>query len=185
MGTLSYSMHTTLDGYIEDATGSFDWGNPDEEQHRVSNQQVADTSALLFGRRMYEIMEDFWTAPERAGGEEVEAEFARVYTATPRIVFSDTLTEVADGCRLVRSADAVAEVQRLKKEIDGRLHVNGPTLAASLADLVDEVEPFVLPVTVGGGKPFYPLGVRWDLTLVEHRVYPASGVAYLRYLVNR
>lgn len=184
MGTLHYGMHISLDGYVEDASGSFEWGMPREEMHRASNRQVADAAALLFGRRMYEAMEEFWTDPERADGADVEAEFARAYVTTPRIVFSDSLTTVADGCRLVRSADAEREVRRLKVETDGVLLANGPGLIASLADLVDVVDPTVGPVAVGGGKSFVPLGVRWNLTLVEHRAF-GSGWVYLRYDVAR
>lgn len=184
MGTLHYGMHISLDGYVEDSSGGFEWGMPSEEMHRASNQQVADAAALLFGRRMYETMEEFWTDPERADGDQVEVEFARAYVATPRIVFSDSLTTVTDGCRLVRSADAEAEVRRLKEETDGVLLANGPGLIASLADLVDVVDPTVGPVAVGGGKSFVPLGVSWNLTLVEHRAF-GSGWVYLRYQVAR
>jgi dihydrofolate reductase len=87
--------------------------------------------------------------------------------------------------RLVRSTDAVAEVERLKEETDGVLAVAGPALAAALADQLDEVCPTVVPVAVGGGKPFLPPGRRFDLALVEHRVFDASGWAMLRYRVSR
>lgn len=184
MGTLHYGMHISLDGYVEDASGGFEWGVPSEEMHRASNQQVAHAAALLFGRRMYETMEEYWTDPERADGGDVEAEFARAYVATPRIVFSDSLRTVADGCRLVRSADAEAEVQRLKDETGGALLANGPGLIASLAHLVDVVDPTVGPVALGGGKSFVPHGVSWNLTLVEQRAF-ASGWVYLRYQVVR
>ena len=133
---------------------------------------------------MYEAMEEFWTDPERAAGGDVEAEFARAYVATPRIVFSDSLAAVADGCRLVRSADAHAEVERLKADTDGVLLANGPGLIATIADLVDVVDPTVGPVAVGGGKSFVPPGVSWELALVEHRVF-VSGWVYLRYRVVR
>ena len=134
MGTLSYTMSTSLDGYVEDTTGRIAFSAPDEEVHRFANQQTRETAAFLFGRGLYEVMEEFWTAPERADGGEVEAEFAREYVATPRIVFSDSLESVAPGCRLVRRADAVEEVVRLKKETDGDLSVGGAGLAASLLD---------------------------------------------------
>src|SRR5690349_4138827 len=97
MGILRYSMSTSFDGYVEDATGRFDWAMPDEEVHRAANEETAQTAALLYGRGMFEIMDAFWSDPERADGGEVEAEFARAYTATPRIVFSDTLTAVPEG----------------------------------------------------------------------------------------
>jgi dihydrofolate reductase len=117
MGTLTYSMSTSLDGYVEDPTGGIAFSEPDEEVHRFANQQTRETAAFLFGRGLYDVMEEYWTAPERAGGEEVEAEFAREYAATPRIVFSDSLESVAPGCRLVRRADARDEVVRLKRPV--------------------------------------------------------------------
>jgi dihydrofolate reductase len=180
MGTLSYSMSISLDGYVEDRTGSIAFSIPDEEVHRFSNQQAGETAAFLFGRGLYEVMEEFWTAPERADGEDVEAEFAREYTATPRIVFSDSLESVAPGCRLVRRADAVDEVVRLKRETDGDLSVGGTGLAASLLDLIDEFRPMVVPAFTGGGKPYFPPGADLRLRLVEQRAF-GSGTVYLRY----
>ena len=180
MGVLSYQMSISLDGYVEDPTGDIAFSEPDEEVHRFANQQTRETAALLFGRGLYEVMEEFWTAPERADGGEVEAEFAREYTATPRIVFSDSLESVAPGCRLVRRPDAVDEVVRLKKETDGDLSVGGAGLAASLLDLIDEFRPMVVPAVVGGGKPYLPLGVDLRLRLVEQRAF-RNGTVYLRY----
>lgn len=180
MGTLSYSMSTSLDGYVEDPTGGIDFSAPDEEVHRFANEQTRGTAAFLFGRGLHDVMEDFWTAPERAEGEEVEAEFARLYVQTPRIVFSDSLTSVAPGCRLVRRADAVAEVVRLKAETDGDLSVGGAGLAASLLDLIDEFHLTVVPAFTGGGTPYLPLGVDLRLRLVEQRTF-AGGTVFLRY----
>jgi dihydrofolate reductase len=180
MGTLSYAMNISLDGYIEDVSGGIAFSEPDEEVHRFANQQTRGTAALLFGRGLYEVMEEFWTAPERADGGEVEAEFAREYTATPRIVFSDSLESVAPGCRLVRRADAVDEVVRLKEETDGDLSVGGAGLAASLLDLIDEFRPMVVPAFTGGGKPYFPPGTDLRLRLVEQRAF-RNGTLYLRY----
>ncbi|HEV7470799.1 MAG TPA: dihydrofolate reductase family protein [Pseudonocardia sp.] len=180
MGTLSYTMNISLDGYIEDLTGGIAFSEPDEEVHRFANQQTRETAAFLFGRGLYEVMEEFWTAPERADGPEVEAEFAREYAATPRIVFSDSLESVAPGCRLVRRADAIDEVVRLKKETDGDLSVGGAGLAASLLDLIDEFRPRVVPAFIGGGKPYFPLGADLRLRLVEQRAF-RGGTVYLRY----
>ena len=180
MGTLSYSMSISLDGYIEDVTGDIAFSEPDEEVHRFANQQARETAAFLFGRGLYDVMEEYWTAPERADGDEVEAEFAREYVATPRIVFSDSLQSVAPGCRLVRRADAVDEVVQLKEETDGELAVGGAGLAASLLDLIDEFRPTVVPAFVGGGKPYVPLGADLRLRLLEQRTF-RSGTVYLRY----
>lgn len=180
MGTLSYSMSMSLDGYIEDPTGDFAYTEPDEAVHRFANQQTRETAVLLFGRGLYEVMEEYWTAPERADGDEVEAEFAREYSATPRIVFSDSLESVAPGCRLVRRADAYDEVVRLKEETDGDLSIGGAGLAASLVDLIDEFRPTVMPAFTGGGKPYFPLGADLRLRLIEQRAFD-SGAVYLRY----
>ena len=180
MGTLGYPMSTSVDGYVEDAAGGIAFSAPDEEVHRFANRQTRETAAFLFGRGLYEVMEEYWTAPERVEGSAVEAEFAREYAATPRIVFSDSLASVAPGCRLVRGAEAIDEVVRLKEEIDGDLAVGGPGLAASLLDLVDEFRPRVVPAFLGGGKPYFPLGADLRLRLVEQRAF-RSGTVYLRY----
>ena len=188
MSTLSYTMSMSLDGYIDGPTDGSGLPERDEEVdrhlddevHRFANEQTRETAALLFGRGLYEVMEEFWTAPERLAGQEVEAEFAREYAATPRIVFSDSLDSVAPGCRLVRRADAFDEVARLKEETDGVLSVGGAGLAASLLDLVDEFRPSVTPVFYGGGKPYFPLGAALRLRLVEQRAF-RNGTVYLRY----
>src|SRR3954447_5938755 len=180
MGTLSYTMSMSLDGYIEDRAGGIGFSEPSEEVHRFANQETRETAVFLFGRGLYEVMEEFWTAPERADGQAVEAEFAREYVATPRIVFSDSLSSVAPGCRLVRRADAVDEVVRLKKETDGDLSVGGAGLAASLLDLIDEFRATVVPAFTGGGKPYFPMGADLHLRLIEQHTF-RDGTVQLRY----
>ena len=180
MGRLSYTMSISLDGYVEDVAGGIAFSEPDEEVHRFANQQTRATAAFLFGRGLYEVMEEFWTAPERADGHGVEVEFAQLYAATPRIVFSDSLESVAPGCRLVRRADAIDEVTRLKAETEGDLAVGGAGLAASLLDLIDEFRLRVVPAFLGGGKPYFPLGADLRLWLVEQRAF-ANGTVHLCY----
>jgi dihydrofolate reductase len=126
-------------------------------------------------------MEEPWTtAASRDDLPEVEAEFAQMYVNTPRIEFSDTLDSVPEGVQLVRSTDAVAQVTRLKKQTDGDLDLGGASLAASLVDLIDEFRLYVMPVVVGGGKPFFAARKELWLRLAEHRAF-ASGTVYPRY----
>lgn len=183
MARLIYSMGTSLDGYVEDASGGFGWSAPRDDVHRLANEQAREAAAFLFGRRMYETMEPVWpdTAADPSGVSDVEAEFARAYVETPRIVFSDSLASVGDGVRLVRRADAVEEVTRLKRELDGHLDLGGPTLAAALIDLIDEFRMWVSPVAVGGGKRFFPASpAPLRLHLAESRTCD-GGVLFLRY----
>jgi dihydrofolate reductase len=175
-------MGVSLDGYVEDENGNFDWSAPGDEVHRRANEDAKEATAILHGRRMHQLMEGHWpavAADEEA--DEVHAEFARAYVATPRIVFSDTLDSMGEGARLVRRSDALDEVERLKRENGGHLGVAGPELAASLFDLIDEFRPWVSPVVVGGGKPFFPVGrEQVDLRLLEETRYP-NGQLWLRY----
>jgi dihydrofolate reductase len=181
MGKVTYSMNVSLDGYTEDADGSIAFSAPDDEVHRLANEQARRASAFLVGRRLYEVMEEPWTvAASRDDLPDVESEFARIYVKTPRLVFSDTLETVPEGVQLVRSKDAVAEVTRLKQQTDGDLDLGGASLAASLVDLIDEFRLYVMPVIVGGGKPFFAAGTKLQLRLAEHRAL-TSGTVYLRY----
>lgn len=181
MGRVFYLMNVSLDGYVEDVNGSIEFTAPGADVFRLATEHVRQASALLFGRRLYEVMEEPWTAAAQQDDlPPLEMEFAQLYLKTPRIVFSDTLKRVPDGLRLVRSKDAVAEVSRLKEETKGYLQLGGPGLAASLVDLIDEFRLFVTPVVLGGGKPFFPTGTRLNLQMAEHRALD-SGVVYLRY----
>jgi len=181
MGKVLYSMIVSLDGYIEDPNGNIEFAAPDDDIHRIANEQARRASAFLFGRRLYEVMEEPWTtAASREYLPEVEAEFAGIYLETPRIVFSDTLESVPEGVRLVHSTDAVADVTRLKHQTEGDLDLGGASLAASLVDLIDEFRLYVMPAVVGGGKPYFAARKKLLLRLVEHRAF-ALGALFLRY----
>ncbi len=134
MAKLVYSFITSLDGYIEDPDGSFAFAAPDEEVHRAANEQALAASALLFGRGLFEVMEEPWTAAaKRDDLPPVEAEFAKAYVATPRYVFSDTLERAPEGVQLVRRTEARAVVERLKRESEGEL----PHRRCRLGGIVD------------------------------------------------
>ena len=185
MRRLIYSMGVSLDGYIADREGSIDWSVPDSELHRFHNEQARAIGLELYGRRLYETMRFWETREDEPEASELEREFARIWKATPQVVFSTTLESVSDRARLVREG-AVEEVARLKAEGDGEMEVGGAGLAASLvrAGLVDELRPFVAPVVLGGGTPFLPpLEKRLRLELLETRTFSASQVVSLRYRV--
>jgi dihydrofolate reductase len=183
MGKVIYGMNVSLDGYIEDSSGSIEFsGPPADDVHRHWNEQTKAAAAVLYGRRLFETMDEHWTAAAMQDDlPDVEAEFARAYVDTPRFVFSDTLETVRSGVELVRSRDATAVVSRLKAETEGPLDVGGAGLAASLLDLIDEFRLVVLPVVVGSGKPFFPAGSELPLRLVDQKVFD-SGAVYLAYV---
>ena len=174
MRNLIYSMSVSLDGYINGPDGSFDWSAPDEELHRFHNERVLAQSAQLLGRRLYETMV-YWER-EDDSRDAVAREFAEIWRALPKIVFSTTLQSVEGNTRLATGSVA-DELARL----DGDVGVGGAGLAASCIDLIDDFRPFVNPVIVGGGTPFLPpRDDRIDLELVESRPF-GSRVTYLRY----
>jgi dihydrofolate reductase len=183
MGKVIYGMNVSLDGYIEDSSGSIAFtGPPADDVHRHWNEHIQEAAAFLYGRRLFEVMDEHWTAAAMQDDlGDVEAEFARAYVDTPRFVFSDTLESVPSGVELVRSRDATAVVSRLKDETEGPLDLGGAGLAASLLDLIDEFRLVVLPVVVGSGKPFFPAGSELPLRLVDQRVFD-SGAVYLAYM---
>ncbi|MFI6505798.1 dihydrofolate reductase family protein [Nonomuraea typhae] len=182
MGKVIYWMNTSADGYIEDPDGRMDFMDPAEDFHEAANDHVRRISAFLFGRRLYEAMEQPWTQDlDKEGATAVEREFAQLYRKTPRYVFSDTLQTVPEHVTIVRRKDAVSVATRLKQEIDGTLQLGGPELAASLVDLIDEFWVYALPVIVGGGKPYLPVREGLRLRLVEHRSL-ASGIMFRRYV---
>jgi dihydrofolate reductase len=182
MRKLIYSMTMSLDGFIADPNGEIDWSAPDEELHRFHNQRVREVGAQLCGRRLYEVMLYWETAEENPTASDYELEFARIWKAIPKIVFSKTLKEVEGNARLARD-DVAGEVARLKEEPGKDLAVGGAGLASTLIELglVDEYQVFVSPVVLGGGTPYFPpLEKAINLELVETRTFRAPAV-YLRY----
>jgi dihydrofolate reductase len=182
MRKLIYSMGVSLDGFIAGPAGEIDWGAPNEELHRFHNQQTREIGVHLCGRRLYENMRYWETAAENPSAGEVELEFAAIWKAIPKIVFSTTLETVEGNTRLLR--DGVAEeVADLKRQPGKDLAVGGAGLASTLIklDLVDEYRLFVSPVVLGGGTPYFPaLEERVNLELLETRTF-GSRVLYVRY----
>jgi dihydrofolate reductase len=183
MGKLIYMLNVSLDGYVETPDHSLDWAVVDDELHSWFNDQTRALDASLYGRGLYELMAAYWpTAESDPSTTETEREFARLWNAMPKIVFSSTLESVEWNSRLVRG-DVGEELARLRTEFDGDLDVGGATLASAFIrrGLVDEYRLVVHPVILGGGTPFWPkLDAPIRLRLTEtHRF--ASGVLYLGY----
>jgi dihydrofolate reductase len=182
MAKLIYSAIASADGYVADATGRFDWAAPDEEVFRLVNDLERPVGTYLYGRLMYQTMAYWETAHALPGQSQVEREFAGIWRAADKIVFSATLTTASSARTRIEPSFDPDLVRRLKAAAARDLTVGGASLAghAIRAGLVDEVQLFLVPVIVGGGKRALPDGARADLELRDTRRF-ASGVVYLSY----
>jgi dihydrofolate reductase len=182
MAKLSYAALTSLDGFIEDREGRFDWAVPDAEVHAYVNDLERPIGTHLYGRRMYETMAVWQTVGDEPGAADEEVDFAEQWRALDKVVFSRTLDAVSiPRTRLEREFDP-GSVRRLKEAADRDISVSGPGLAAHAfrAGLVDDVHLFVFPIIVGGGKPGLPRNVRVNLELVAARRF-GNGVVHLHH----
>ena len=186
MAKLIYSAIASLDGYVTDASGNFEWAAPDEEVHAFVNDLERPIGTYLYGRRMYETMMVWQHAETFSGNEPVVDDFANIWKSAEKIVYSKTLQNVSsDRTRLERELDVDA-VRRLKASARSDISVGGPELAGQMikAALVDECRLFLHPISVGGGTRALPDDARVRLELLEERRF-RSGVVYLRYRVMR
>lgn len=184
MGRLVYSVIGSLDGYHVDAGGSFDWAEPTEAELAFVSEQERGIGTYLYGRRMYEMMHVWESDPAAADMSPESAVFAEIWQAADKIVYSTTLPAIrTDRTELRRSFDP-EEVRKLKAEATADLTVAGPDLAAHAfaAGLVDEVQLYLVPELVGGGRTFYPR-TRLSLDLREEQRFD-SGMVFLRYAVG-
>jgi dihydrofolate reductase len=181
---LRYTAITSVDGYLEDRTGSFDWAEPDEEVHAFVNDRERDVGTYLYGRRMWETMRWWGTDEATTDQPQVVLDYAAVWRAADKIVVSSSLEAVDEPrARIERSFDPEA-VRALKENADHDLSVGGAALGASAiaAGLVDEIGLFLVPVSVGGGKPALP-DARLRLDLLEERRF-TGGTVFLRYALR-
>jgi len=182
MARLIYSAIASLDGYVADEGGNFDWAEPDQEVHTFINDLERPIGTHLYGRRLYETMVA-WETPDAFAGEEPHMlDFAQIWQAAEKVVYSRTLEKVSsERTRIERSFDPEA-VRRLKEAAGRDIVIGGPELAgqAIKAGLVDEYHLFVAPAMVGGGNPWLPTNVRLALDLLDERRF-AGGMAFLRY----
>lgn len=186
MAQLTCTGIISLDGYVNDASGSFDWSFPDEQVHTFVNDLERTVGTYLLGRRLYEVM-SVWDDPAMLDDDAPAVrDYAGLWREADKIVYSTTLADPgAPRTRVERAFDPVA-VRALVDRSGHDVSIGGPTLAAQAlaAGIVDEVGVFVNPVIVGAGTSFFPVGVRLDLELVdEHRF--TGGVVYLRYRTGR
>jgi dihydrofolate reductase len=182
MARLIYSAIASLDGYIADESGSFDWAEPDEEVHAFVNELERPVGTYLFGRRMYEVMVYWEALPDLADQPPYVREFATIWRAADKVVYSQTLATASSARTRIERAFDPETVRQMKAVAEHDLAVGGANLAAQAiaAGLVDEYQLFVMPVLVGGGTRALPNGVQALLELVGERRF-GSGVVYLQY----
>ena len=182
MAKLIYSALSSLDGYVADRDGNFDWGEPDEEVHSFINDLQRPIGTYLYGRRLYEVMLA-WEGPEMVTDQPPYIrDFAQIWQAADKIVYSTTLETVSSPkTRIERNFDP-ALIRDMKTAATNDITIGGPELAAHAfrAGLVDECHVFLAPIAVGGGKRSLPDDVRLELELVDERRF-GSGIVYLRY----
>lgn len=188
MRSVTYSMGTSLDGYVAGPDGGFDWSTPDEATFQVFLDEIRDVDVHLLGRRLYETMLYWETADDDPSLTAAEREWAALWKALPKVVFSKTLSAVEGSNTRLADGDLAEEIARLRAEPgDGEIAIGGAALAAEAAalDLIDEYRPTIYPVLVGGGIPFFPQGEQSvTLELVENRTLN-QGVIRLRHHVKR
>lgn len=182
MARLIYSMIQSLDGYVADSAGKFDWAEPDDQVHSFANELQRPVEMNLLGRRMYEVM-TAWETLGTAGDEPAYIkEFGELWRASDKVVYSTTLDAVSTARTRLQRAFEPDAVRRMKEEIGDVISIAGPSLAAQAiaAGLVDEYQLFIVPVVVGGGTRCLPDGVRLDLRLVDQRRFD-NGTVYVSY----
>jgi len=185
MAELIYSAISSLDGYIEDKSGKFDWAEPDEDVHRFVNDLERGAGTYLYGRRMYQTMAGWEVDPSFAAQSPFMRDFAEIWQAADKIVFSKTLGAASTArTRIERTFDPQA-IRDLKASAARDILIGGPDLAAHAfkAGLVDQCHIFLAPIIVGGGKQCLPDDVRLNLQLEDERRF-GNGLVFLRYRVQ-
>jgi dihydrofolate reductase len=184
MAQLIYSAIMSLDGYTADRDGNFNWSAPDEEIHAFVNDLERDVGTHLLGRRMYDIM-SVWETMETQDEPPVIQDYAGIWRAADKVVYSSTLEHVATARTQLERQFLPDRVRDLKASAGKDISIGGPTLAAHAlkAGLVDECQLFINPVTVGGGLRFLPDGLEQRFELLDDHRF-GNGVVYLRYRVR-
>jgi len=185
VGRLIYSSIASLDGYVADETGNFEWAEPDEEVHAFVNDLERPIGTHLYGRRMYETLA-VWEHPDDfAGDSAIMRDYAQIWQSADKVVYSRTLTAVSTAKTRIEEEFDPAAVRALKDASEHDLAIGGPMLAAQAfaAGLVDECHLLLCPIAVGGGTPSLPDHTRIPLQLLDHRRF-ANGTVHLHYRVR-
>jgi dihydrofolate reductase len=179
MAKLIYSAIASLDGYVNDTDGNFEWAAPDPDVHAFVNDEERPVGTYLYGRRMYETMAVWETLQDAAPAMR---DFAQIWRAAEKVVYSRTLDATTTPKTRLEREFAPEAVRQLKTASERDLSIGGPTIAAEAirAGLVDECRLYLTPIVVGGGTRALPDGVHWPLALLDERRF-AGGVVYLRY----
>ena len=182
MAHLIYIANTSLDGYTEDRDGNFDWTEPDEEGFRFVTNLVRGTGTHLYGRRMYETMMVWETDPNLAAESPLRRDFAEIWQAADKLVYSKTLEAVSTRRTQIERNFNPEAIRQLKEAVEQDILIGGPELAAQAfrSGLIDECHLFLIPIIIGGGKRSLPANLRLGLDLLEERRF-SSGVVFLRY----
>jgi dihydrofolate reductase len=185
MAKLIYVSNVSLDGYIEDEHGSFEWGAPDDELFAFLTDLLRPMGTYLYGRRLYETMAVWETEPALATQSQLMADFATVWQAADKVVYSTTLDAVPTARTRIEGEFDPAAVREMKASATSDIDVGGAHLAAQAfqAGLVDECHLIIRPILLGRGKPALPSGARAGLELLDDRQF-SSGAVYLRYGVH-
>ncbi|GAB3078377.1 dihydrofolate reductase family protein [Intrasporangium mesophilum] len=186
MGRLIYTAIASFDGYVADETGGFGWAAPDVEVHQFVNDLERDTATYLYGRRLYEVMAYWETAPTDAPDTDAGDDYARIWQAADKVVYSTTLTEVPTRRTTLERVFDPHVVAAFVAGADTDVSIGGPHLAAHAlrAGIVDEIRMLRVPAVVGGGTAALPDGIRLDLELLDSRRF-AAGTTYAAYAVRR
>jgi len=186
MAQLIYSAITSLDGYTVDADGHFDWSAPDDQVHAFVNDLERPVGTYLYGRRMYEVMRAWQDMLEEPNQSQVADDFARIWQAADKVVYSSTVAAPATPKTRIEPAFQADAVAGMKRHADRDISIGGATLAALAirAGLVDEWQQLLTPIIVGGGTHFLPPDVRVELDLQDERRFD-NGVVYLNYRTRR
>ena len=185
MAKLIYSAISSLDGYVADSDGNFDWSAPDEEVHRFVNDLERPIGTYLYGRRMYEVMRFWETAPTGNGGLSAARDYARIWQTADKIIYSRGLERASTAQTRIQREFEPEAIRQLKATTARDISVGGPSLAAQMMrlGLVDECHVFLSPIVVGGGTHALPDNVRIQVELLDEGRF-GNGVVHLHYRIT-